>query len=193
MISKEKFRSCITAVLTVLLTISLVSCSTEERKIREALKVSVPEDIRKEYKFKEYKIIETILKENIQDSISKARAVVESYNKSKEVYKNLIGDYDRQIEKCRQQRASTLYYLRGTYDLLIDDYEDLKDDAEEKLDEMNKEIESSKSKIERWNKCIEENESPILFYLVRHTYMLRGAIKEKIEILDSEYKLVDEI
>ena len=61
-------KRCYYLVLAILV-MSLVSCTSEDAKIKRALKTSVSESLKSEYKYDSHLLLETILKSNLTDSI----------------------------------------------------------------------------------------------------------------------------
>ena len=175
----------------ILLIFSFSSCSRQESMIKESLKKSIPVDLANGYELKEYVILETILSENIKDSITgfwSRLSVNESLIHSDSVR---LGPIVKNMNDCKVQRANTLYYLRSTYDGLIRDYEKMHDDIIIKIQEKEEENIVLKEKIKKLENVLELSaNSPIVYYKVKHIYDLNGMRKEEIVTLDFDYNFI---
>ena len=173
-----------------LLAIFMQSCDSENSKIKESLKSSVPAEMEKNYEYKSHQIIETILESNIKDSISS----LESTNIAKEIFleeKNKKKMYYlAQIDEMKRQQQKTLPWLRGDYRGLIRDWQRMLDDVNRDMKKDSLVMDSLKKRIDYFNSCIEGTDSPIIFYKVKHEYTLSGAYHCDEVVLDSKYQLV---
>lgn len=129
-------KKCYCLVLAIL-TISFASCTSENAKIKKALKASVSEALRSEYKYDSHLLLETILKSNLTDSISAFKLDIETTRDMMRLDSLRLSNIRNNMADCRRQRANTLYFLRSTYDDLIEDYEEMEEGIIEKLDEKN--------------------------------------------------------
>lgn len=168
----------------------LYSCSNQDVKIKEALESSIPVDLIQSYDLKECMVIETILDINVKDSITQyRRELIENeihiQSDSLRLKPILVN-----MDDCKKQRASTLYYLRSTYDGLIRDYEKMRDDIVQNIQEKEEENKVLKNNIERLENVLESLTSPIVYYKVKHIYDLNGLRKEEIATLDFNYKFI---
>ena len=174
----------------VLVFILLCSCSSEDAKIKESLKGSIPIDVVNGYKLKEYSILETILDINIKDSITECwsrMSVNESLIQSDSArLKPILAN----MNDCKVQRANTFYYLRSTYDRLIRDYEEMHDDIILKIKEKEEENRNIKDKLKKLENVLETAISPIIYYKIKHVYDLDGMRKEEIVTLDFDYNFI---
>ena len=107
--------------IILILVVLTFSCNSEESKIKEVLKSTIPVEMAKNYKYKSHQITETVLESNIKDSISS----LESANYVKEMFleeKNKKKTYYlAQIDEMKRQQQTTLPWLRGDYRGLIRD------------------------------------------------------------------------
>ena len=173
----------------VLLTM-VCSCDTENSKIRRALRGSVNPALVAGYQLKEFEILETILDINLKDSITHYYADIETnkyFIRTDSVQLNSIMS---NIEDCKLAKRQTLYHLRSTYDGLIRDYEKMKDEIENRIASRNKENEISTKKIQRYKTAMDNSESPIIYYKLKHIYEINGLRKEEIVILDNQYNFI---
>ena len=69
-------RTLLNVVFILFISYCFVSCNTEDRKIKKALKEYALKNGSK-YKLTEYRIIETIMKSNLEDSIKKYEVAIE--------------------------------------------------------------------------------------------------------------------
>ena len=173
-----------------IVAIAMISCSSENVKIKKALKSSIPVESIRNYKYKSHQIIETLLKSNVEDSI----ATYESANRVTEMSierKNQMRDsYQTNLDDCRRQQRNTLYWLRSSYDGLIRDWQRMLDDVNEEIAEDSLKIKANNEKIEFFRHHLENTDSPIIFYVVRHEYQLSGAYRREDVTLDANYQLI---
>lgn len=174
----------------LLLSIFMFSCNSEDSMIKDALKSAIPAEIVKNYEYKSHQIVETILDSNIKDSISSLESAVvakeimlEEKDKKKKYYLS-------QIDEMRRQQQTTLPWLRGDYRGLIRDWQRMLDDVSREMKQDSLVMDSLNKRIDYFNSCIEGTDSPIIFYKVKHEYMLSGAYHCDEVALDSKYQLV---
>lgn len=174
----------------LLLSIFMYSCNSEDSKIKEALKSTIPTEVVKNYEYKSHQIVETILDSNIKDSISALESdntvkimLLEEKDKKKEYYL-------AQIAQMKHQQQTTLPWLRGDYRGLIRDWQRMLDDVNREMKQDSLVMDSLNKRIDYFNDCIEGADSPIIFYKVKHEYMLSGAYHCDEVVLDSKYQLV---
>lgn len=169
---------------------SILGCSSEKSKIKKALKSSIPTEQLGEYKFKDYTITETLLKNNIEDSIS----TLQSSNRAKEAtidsYRRLREGYVSNLEDCKRQQRTTLSWLRSSYNSLICQWEDMIDESNEKIQRDSVVVIANNQKISFFQDYLSKTKTPIVFYKVYHSYTLRGAIKNESVLLDEAYNYV---
>lgn len=132
----------------VILVMSLVSCTSEDAKIKRALEASVSESLKREYKYDSHLLLETILKSNLTDSISAFKLDIGTARDMMRLDSVSLNNIRVNMADCRRQRTNTLYFLRSTYDDLIEDYKEMEESIIENLDERNREI---LEKEERWH------------------------------------------
>ena len=173
-----------------ILVISLVSCTSEDAKIKKALKASVSESLKSEYKYDSHLLLETILKSNLTDSISACKLDIETTRDMMRLDSVKLSNIRNNMADCRRQRANTLYFLRSTYDNLIEDYKEMEEGVIEKLDEKNREILEKEGKVAFWSQSIYETDSPIVFYKVKHTFKMHGMYRDTIVLLNSKYEII---
>lgn len=177
-------------LLLAILVMSFVSCSSEDAKIKKALKESVSESLKSEYKYNSHLLLETILKSNLTDSIAALNFDIEVVRDIMRLDSLRLENIQDNMAECRRQRANTLYFLRSTYDSLIEDYEEMEEEIVEKLEEKNREILEKEAKVAFWSQSMYEADSPIVFYKVKHAYKMRGMHKDTVVILNSKYEIV---
>ena len=177
-------------LLCALLAIVATSCSSEDIRIKKALKSSIPEDAVREYKLKDFAIVETILDANLRDSIIHQESRIatnEMFMKSDST--RLLSIQDN-ISQCKYQQATTLSWLRSSYNDIIRTYVKMENEIIEKLNARQAENNAYKETIRKYEEAISASDSPIIYYKIRHNYSLRGAIRDTILTLDSHYQLV---
>ena len=130
---------------------SLTCCSSENTKIKKALKASIPAEKVKEYKYKSHQLIETQLKNSIEDSIS-------TYESSNRVIERLLVNkyqrkdtYQENLDDCRRQQRNTLSWLSSSYNGLIRDWQRMLDDITEEIaeDSLKKKFFRHRPKVRR--------------------------------------------
>ena len=172
------------------LFVLLASCTSEETKLKKALIASIPESVKSEYQYESHVLLETLLKSNITDSISSLRAEIITNETLMEMDSTRLVDIQNSIDECEALRANTMYFLRSSYDQIIDDYEDMAADVIEKIEGHQSSIGLCESKIEYLSNAMYETESPIVFYKVKHTYRMRGMYRDTIVYINSKYEIV---
>ena len=180
------YNNCLIAALFVL----LVSCTSEEAKLKNALITSIPESVKDEYQYESHVLLETLLKSNLTDSIISLRAEIITNETLMQMDSTRLADIQSSIDECEELRANTMYFLKSSYDQIIDDYEDMADDIIEKIEGYQNEIDLCQSKIDFLSNAMSETESPIVFYMVRHTYRLRGMYRDTTVYINSKYEIV---
>jgi len=176
----------------LMLTTFMCGCDSEDSKIKESLKSTVPAEMVENYEYKSHQITETVLDSNIKDSISS----LESLNIAKEM---LLEDkykkktfYLAKIDEMKHQQQTTLPWLRGDYRNIIRDWQRMLDDINREMKEDSLEMDSVNKRIDYFKNCIEGTDSPIIFYKIKHEYMLSGAYHCDEVMLDSKYQIVNQ-
>lgn len=167
-----------------------LSCSSDSRAIKKSLKQSVTLSEKQKYRFESYTITETILDVNVKDSISEINTSIYVENKMLKLDSAELQGYQYQKKDCLYKKNQSPYYMRSLYDNLIDDWQDMIDDTEIKISERLLLIDSMKSKIKTYNKCLLDNDGPIIMYKITHNYYINGAEKQDIVMLNSKYELI---
>ena len=182
-------KKCYYLILAVI-AVCAISCTSEDAKIKKALKASVAESLQSEYKYDSHILLETILKSNLTDSISSFKIDISTTRDLMRLDSLRLDNIRNNMADCRRQRANTMYFLRSTYDDLIEEYEEMEEDIVEKLDGKNSEILAKESKIAFWSKSMYETDSPIVFYKVKHAYKMSGMYRDTVVMLNSKYEIV---
>lgn len=177
-------------LLVLLLLPICYSCSFENSAIKKSLKNTINPKLVKEYKLQEYKIIETITVDNLTDSIYQIEAKKNRNEKLIDLYLEKIQDYKNNIADCERQKRKTLSWLRSDYDMIISDYERMQSEAESEIEAFEKEDKELNNRLRRYKTAIEESKSPIIYYVIQHNYTIRGANKNEIVYLDTDYCVV---
>ena len=184
-----KNRICV--VIIFLSAAFLMGCSSETRRIKKALRETIPVELLSQYKLKSYSIIGTLLENNVKDSIIR-------YQRNKSILEQNIQDqkafirlYEKNIEDCRLERSRTLYWLRGSYDNLIDDYQRMIQDAEGKINNDSLLLIHNEERIAFYEKSLVQAQSPIIFYIIQHNYSIDGLNRNERVVLDSDYNLTN--
>ncbi len=173
-----------------LIVVLCASCTSEETKLKKALIASIPESVKSEYQYDSHVLLETLLKSNLTDSISSLRAEIITNETLIEMDSTRLAEILSSIDECEALRANTMYFLRSSYDQIIDDYEDMAADIIEKIEDYQSCISSCESKIEYLSNAMYETDSPIVFYKVKHTYKMRGMYRDTIVYINSKYEIV---
>ena len=116
-------------LLSGVIVVLSMSCTNEETKLKKALMASIPESVKSEYQYESHVLLETLLKSNITDSISSLRAEIITNETLMEMDSTRLVDIQNSIDECEALRANTMYFLRSSYDQIIDDYEDMAADV----------------------------------------------------------------
>lgn len=177
---------------TIIVSMLLIcSCSTQDSKIKDGLRSSIPVERKQGYEFKEFTIIETILDVNIKDSINKYLGDIK-VNEELIKYDSLrLKPILSNIEECEENRANTIYYLRSTYDGLIRDYNKMCDEILQDIQEKENMNKTYRIKIDKLKHLLETVNTPIVYYKIKHIYNLDGMRKEEIVTLDFNYKYIN--
>lgn len=176
-------------IIALFLCYGLVSCNSEDRKIKKVLKEYALEEGTK-YKLSEYKIIETILKSNLEDSIVDGKISIEVDKTIMKSDSFLLRTYINQKEQCKTQQRNTLYYLKSSYDNIIDDWQGMIDEKEEDLNKTQDKLNGVNKKIENWESLIKNAETPIIYYVIKYKYILDGRYLEKKVLLTTKHKIL---
>ena len=186
--TKAVMRTRLLVISLCLLSVS--GCSSEKSKIKKALKSSIPSEQIDNYKFQAYTITETLLENNVKDSI----LTLQSRNATKQAVvdnqRRLREEYRANLEDCKRQQRTTLSWLRGYYNSLIREWQEMVEKSNEKIQVDSSVIVANNQKIQFFQDYLEKSKSPILFYKVHHSYTLHGANKEDDVVLDENYNLV---
>ncbi|MCE5179770.1 MAG: hypothetical protein LLF81_11595 [Porphyromonadaceae bacterium] len=167
----------------------LVSCNSEDRKIKKALKENALTDGTK-YKLTEYRIIETILKTNLEDSITSGNISIRTQKEMMKMDSLMLKKYIGEREQCIIQKQNTLRYLASTYDGLIEDWQEMIDEQEEKLNEKQEEIDKIKDKVKSWESLIQNSYSPVIYYIIKHQYVLDEKHIERKVLLTTDFQIL---
>lgn len=185
----NRTRIFLNVIFALFICYGLVSCNTEERKIKKALKECALKEGTK-YKLTEYKIVETILKSNLKDSIKSSEISIEV---EKEMMRNdslLLNKYIAQREQCKTQQKNTLYYLASSYNSIINDWQEMIDEKEEDLNEKQEEINKINENIKKWETLIQKAETPIIYYVIKHQYVLDEKHIGNIVLLTTDFQIL---
>lgn len=182
----SKYNNSLIAILFIL----CVSCTNEDTKIRKALLFSIPEPVRSEYQYDSHILLETLLKSNLTDSISSLRAIIATNETLIQMDSVRLADIQNCIDECITLRSNTIYFLRPSYDEIIDDYEDMAADIIERIEDNQNEISFCESKIKYLSNAMDETESPIVFYKVKHAYKMYGMHRDTIVYVNSKYEII---
>nr|WP_319998891.1 hypothetical protein [uncultured Draconibacterium sp.] len=176
-------------VIVLTLFHGLVSCNSEDRQIKKALKENALADGTK-YKLTEYRIIETILKTNLEDSIKSENVSIRVQKEMIKMDSLLLNKYIGEREQCKIQKQNTLWHLASTYDGLIKDWQKMIDEQEEKLKDKQEEIDKIKDKVKSWESLIQNTDSPIIYYVIKHQYTLDGKHIDRKVLLTSDFEIL---
>ena len=127
-------RTLLNVVFILFISYCFVSCNTEDRKIKKALKEYALKNGSK-YKLTEYRIIETIMKSNLEDSIKKYEVAIEVEKEMMTMDSLMLNKYIAEREQCKKQQRSTVWHLSSSYNSIINDWQRMIDEQEEKLKE----------------------------------------------------------
>ena len=182
-------RSFLIVKVVIILSIfcSVVSCNSEDRRIKKALKEYALLEGTK-YKLDRYQISETILKSNLEDSIGRLKFSITVQEQMMGTDSLLLNNYIAQREQCKKQQRNAPYFLASSYNSLIRDWQKMADEQEEKLNERQEKIDGFNADIKKWQTLISEAKTPIVYYVIKTFYTLDGKFCEKIVLLNTEYK-----
>lgn len=175
----------------LLFVITMTSCSNEEIRIKRALKLSIPEYLKAEYKYDSHILLETLLKSNLTDSIASIEQDIQYHKQIMKLDSIRLVDIKHNMHESREQKASTLYYLRSAYDDIIESFEEMEDEVETKIGEHKQSIFEDEKRIEFFTQSMAESESPIVFYKIKHNYKIRGMHKDTTLFLNYKYEIVN--
>jgi hypothetical protein len=171
----------------LLIFCGLASCDSEDRNIKKALKENALENGTK-YKLTNYKIVETILRTNIEDSIKSGNVSIQVQKEMMKMDSVMLNKYIGEREQCKTQKRNTVWHLASTYDNLIEDWQEMIDEQEEKLKLKREEIDKIEEKNRTWKSLIENIDSPVIYYVIKHQYVLdEKHIEEKV-LLTTEFE-----
>jgi len=173
----------------LLMFCGFVSCNTEDRNIKKALKENALADGTK-YKLTEYRIVESILKTNLEDSIKSSNVSIQVKKEMMKMDSLMLNKYIGEREQCKTQKQNTLWHLASTYDSLIEDWQEMIDEQEEKLKEKQEEIDKIKDNIKSWESLIVNTDSPVIYYVIKHQYILDEKHIEKNVLLTTEFEIL---
>jgi len=100
----------------------------------------------------------------------------------------MLNKYIGEREQCKSQKQNTLWHLASTYDNLIDDWQEMIDEQGEKLELKQTEIDKIEDKIKIWESLIENTDSPVIYYVIKHQYILDEKHIEKNILLTTEFE-----
>lgn len=178
------------SVISIILALLMFSCSSEDSKIKKALESSISVEFIQGYELLEHMLLETILDINIKDSITEYRSKLIANEFLIQSDSARLKPILTNMNDCKVQRASTLYYLRSTYDSLIRDYEKMHDDIMQEIKEKEEENKALDNKIKNLEGVLDSLTSPIAYYKIKHIYNLNGMRKEEIVTLDFNYNYI---
>lgn len=173
----------------LLIFCGLVSCDSEDRNIKKALKENALENGTK-YKLTEYKIVETILRTNIEDSIKNGNVSIQVQKEMMKMDSTMLNKYIGEREQCKSQKRNTVWHLASTYDSLIEDWQEMIDEQEEKLKLKREEIAKIEAKNRIWKSLIENTDSPVIYYVIKHQYVLDEKHIEENVLLTTEFEIL---
>ena len=159
-------------------------------KIKKSLRESVSTESTEKYEFKSYTILTTLLKSNVEDSISYCENKINSLERNVQAQRSLVGLYETNIADYIREKNKTLSWLQSSYDKLIFDYQKMIQEAKTKIQNDSINIDNYKKRISLYTEYISQTPTPIIFYLVQHDYTLGGLNKKEIVTLDSNYNFV---
>jgi hypothetical protein len=165
----------------------LASCDSEDRNIKKALKENALENGTK-YKFTEYKIVETILRTNLDDSIKSGNVSIQVQKEIMKMDSAMLNKCIGEREQCKTQKQNTVWHLASTYDNLIEDWQEMIDEQEEKLKLKQEEIDKKEDKNRIWESLIENTDSPVIYYVIKHQYVLDEKHIEENVLLTTEFE-----
>ncbi len=102
----------------------------------------------------------------------------------------MLKKYIGEREQCIIQKQNTLRYLASTYDGLIEDWQEMIDEQEEKLNEKQEEIDKIKDKVKSWESLIQNSYSPVIYYIIKHQYVLDEKTIERKVLLTTDFQIL---
>lgn len=177
-------------IISSLILSVLVCCSSEDTKIMKALKETIPTESLKHYKHVSHQIVSTTLRQGVEDSISTIgldNMLLEQSMKRKMDRRNSIL---HDINDAKDQQRNTMYWLRGFYNNAISGFEDLLEDINQEIAQDSIAIIMNNDNINHFQDILNNTDSPILFYKVKHEYKLAGAYRSDVITLDHNYNIV---
>lgn len=184
----NRTRIFIKVIFALLISFGLFSCNTGDRKIKKALKECALKEGTK-YKLTEYKIVETILKSNLEDSIKSSEVSIKVEKEMMKLDSLMLNKYIAERDQCKMQQKNTLWHLSSSYDSIIEDWQKMIDEQEEKLKEKQEKIDKIKEGIKGWESLILKAETPVIYYIIKHQYILDGKHIGKKVLLTTEYEI----
>lgn len=178
-------------ILLLIALIATVTCSSEASKIKGALKQSISEELISKYKLKDYSIVETILDANIRDSIATLESKIRLAESRMKADSSRLLNIQADIASVKHSQATTLSWLRSSYNSIIRSYKEMEEDILDNIEERQQMIDSYTSSIKEYEGALASTNSPIIYYVVKHNYTINGAVREDIITLDSNYHLVN--
>ena len=94
------------------------------------------------------------------------------------------------INDAKDQQRNTMYWLRGFYNNAISGFEDLLEDINQEIAQDSIAIIMNNDNINHFQDILNNTDSPILFYKVKHEYKLAGAYRSDVITLDHNYNIV---
>lgn len=177
--------------VSLILVSVIICCNSESAQIKRSLKSSIPIESVKLYKYKSHQIIETLLKNNVEDSISTYEQVNNVIEMSIDYKKQICNYYQSNLDDCIRKQKDTFYWMRDSYDALIKDWQRMIDGVNEKIAEDSLKIKSNNNRIALYRQYLDNTATPIVFYVVKHNYLLDGTSCLEYITLDANYKLIN--
>lgn len=176
-------------IFIILLFCGFVSCDTEDRNIKRALKENALLDGTK-YKLTEYRITETILKTNIEDSILSGHTSIIVQKQLMRMDSLKLNEYIQEREQCKADKRNTYGYLASIYDSLIKEWQDMVDYQDERLAIKQRKIDEIKDEIKNWELLIENADDHVIYYIIKHQYILDEKHVEREVLLTTKYEII---
>lgn len=185
----NRTRTLLNVVLFLFISYCFVSCNAEDRKIKKTLKEYALKNGSK-YKLTEYRIIETIMKSNLEDSIKKYEVAIEVEKEMMTMDSLMLNKYIAEREQCKKQQRNTVWHLSSSYNSIINDWQRMIDEQEDKLKEKQKNINNFKVDVNFWKLLVHKAETPIVFYIIKHNFVLDEKHIESNVFLTTEYEVI---
>lgn len=93
-------------------------------------------------------------------------------------------------KESKSQKRNTVWHLASTYDNLIEDWQEMIDEQEEKLKLKREEIDKIEDKNRIWKSLIENTNSPVIYYVIKHQYVLDEKHIEENVLLTTEFEIL---